>query len=254
MKRLIPILVPVLTACTSDVKRAIEERGPAVRVVFDRVQAIHKQLANIPPVTKDGIAAGQGPFSLAFFGSEAAEGKLGTLGIVYEEDLQPLAEGNARDIQRILTAADLPECMSLLTQQKHIGGAANNVHAVNVKRYLDACLAIRTLLVLRQTKSEPPTLFQGDVVAFDLESGKHLGGFAVNVTSDPYAGSSNSTTTTTTKSTRTSVTGRTTTTITKTTSSGAYDKDAEYSRHHGNIAKAVELGINANIAGVQWFR
>jgi hypothetical protein len=243
-KSLSLLVVMMAVGCTSAVKRVIEERRARLLNTFKQLEKVAEVMKPMPPLTSASVVPGGTPFSFVPLEKDEADG---TVALVAAADFAAFSELRAPGGTRPVNGTLFPECMSLMTEARHIGGATNNVHANVVQKYLDQCLAIRTVLVLRTHQADPPHTFEGDVLAFDLSTQKFLGGFPVKVSSE--AVNRAATTASTTRSTRTSVSGRRTTTVTTTTGS-TYDHDADVSNHDSDINDAVKAGIRTLLPGV----
>ena len=138
---------------------------------------------------------------------------------------------------RLAASTILTECASLLTRGKHVSSSNPNVFENVVKSYLAKCKSVKSLFVIRTRKKEARAL-EGDVVVFDLASGKHQGGFPLSIQS---AGRTDKVTNTTTTSKTTGAGGRRRTTKTSTSTESSVNSDESQLR--SNLADAIDAGI-----------
>jgi len=165
-------VLAALTACQRLDTRIINERRAAVSAKLERIQELRKALAAIPPETADTLRLGSAPLVMAAYSDEA----LPTGTVAYEHTLENLRgrhDAAPHYTFRVRYGTLLEECGELL--EKGEGGPST-------KKVLDSCLNLQYVFVLR-TRTMERYEFEGDVVAFDLATGKRIGGFPVEATS-----------------------------------------------------------------------
>ncbi|MBX3190872.1 MAG: hypothetical protein KF819_27995 [Labilithrix sp.] len=237
-KAALGVLLVLLAGCNKfGVKGAIEARRAEVQANLDRVTKIGASLATLPPVTIDAVTVA----TPVVFVAASKDEPLPTATLIHAEDIAELA-APVPHADRLSDTTLLSECASLLTKGKHVSPSNPNVFENVVKSYLDKCKSIKTLFVVRTRKKESRA-FEGDVVAFDLASGKHLGGFALSVTS---AGRTAKVTNTTTTVQRTSAASRRRRVIRTTTTTESYQNDDE-AQLRSDLADAIDAGITKTI-------
>ncbi len=232
----------LLMAC-NDLGSVIDERRPAVQAQLDRVAALAPALAAVPPYTAARFEAL--PISLILV-QDSVDFPLPTATILYPEDLTAMSglapEGHSA---RLTLSTILPECNALLKTGQYVS-SSSPAHPIIAQKYLEKCKFLRYAFVLRTSKIEGRE-FRGDLVLFDLQTGKALGGMPLSVSS---AGLTvKDTSSYQTRSTRTSVTGRRTTTVTTHTSDTYRDADA--AQLTSDIAAAIKAGVKQHIAQAQ---
>ncbi|MDB4939219.1 MAG: hypothetical protein JWP87_6191 [Labilithrix sp.] len=220
----------VVAGCEPAAKRAIEESRADVQAQLARAQKIGTALASVPPVTKEGLTMA-GPVVLAANHKD----ELPTATLVYAEDL-PALTAPVLENDRLSGAKLLSECASLLTQGQHLG-TSTTIHANVVKSYLAKCKNLKHVFVIRTRKKAAREL-TGDVVAFELASGKYEGGFPLAITS---AGRTDKVSNTTTSTTRSGVGRRARATKTVTTTESSVNADESQLR--SDLDDAIEDGI-----------
>lgn len=217
--------------CKLGVKKVIEDNRADVQANLTRAQKIGAGLAAVPPVTKDGITLPADVVMVA-----VSRDDLPTATVVYAEDLPELS-APVEHGDRLAAATLLTECASLLTRGKHVSASNPNVFQNVVKNYLSKCKNLKYLFVLRTRKKEARAM-SGDVLAYDLASGKLQGGFAIDVQS---GGRTDKVTNTTTSTKTTGVGRRRRTTTTKTTSESSVNADESQLR--SDLDDAIDDGI-----------
>lgn len=220
-----------LAACEREATRILNQRRGAVSAKLDRVQNLRSALAAVPPITEARLTLG--PASLTFAG-------LPTATVVYEQsltDLRVLNEAGPHYRTRIPQAQLLEECGELLRR-----GADDAIPAV-AKTRLDSCLNIEYVLILR-TRTFTDHVFEGDVVAFSLSTGRAIGGFPLDFTSASRTDTVTSNSYTTTPRRR----GRTPS-VTKHTTTRTVNTDSQQVRF--DLADAIESQITKLVPSVQ---
>lgn len=238
-------LVILSAGCQSATQKLIEERRAALGPKLGLVEGLADEVKAAPPVTEDHLELGKTPLVMSAI--KTAPSITGTL--IYAEDLDDVSteqEIAPHYKARISMARPLRECGSLLRRGTYGQQAPQNAHANVAKEFLDACGNVEYVFVLRTRKAESRE-FIGDVLAFELATGKPLGGFAVDFTSE---GRRDKVTNTTTKVTTTRVGNRNRTTVTKTTTTNTVDADAEQLR--SDLADAIVDGITRLAPAATW--
>ena len=170
--------------------------------------------------------------------------------ILYEQAMENLRVPNDNPPHynlRILYAQLLEQCGGLLER----GGLAPSFDPVNLpanvaKQLLDSCINLEYIFVLR-TRKLSGREFSGDVVAFELASGKHIGGFPVSFTSE---GRTDTVTDTTRTPNPRRVGGRTRNTTKVTTMTHSVNADDAQLR--SDLAEEIERSIKQLVPNVQW--
>lgn len=227
-----------LTACQRLDTRIINERRAAVSAKLERIQELRKALAAIPPETADTLRLGSAPLVMAAYSDVA----LPTGTVAYEHTLENLRgrhDAAPHYTFRVRYGKLLEECGELL--EKGEGGPST-------KKALDSCLNLQYVFVLR-TRTMERYEFEGDVVAFDLATGKRIGGFPVEATSAGRTDTVTDTKTTTIQR-RTGRRGRSTGSTTKTeTVTRTVDADLDELRRE--IGDEVERRLKQLAPGAQ---
>ena len=240
------VLLLALTGCERANTRVINERRSKVNAQLDRIQNLQARLAAIPKATEAKIAMGTVPLVMTVL----SESPLPTGTVVYEQslaDLRTVSDAPPHYTQRILQAQLLEECGALVTR----GGISPSYDAVNMKdniarMLLDACANLSYVFVLRTTEMDGRE-FTGDVAVFDVATGKHLGGFPLEIHS---AGRTDQVTNTTRTVTPTRVGNRTRTQVTTKSTTTSVNADREQMK--SDLTGAVERRIKELVPGVTW--
>lgn len=214
--------------CKLGVKKAIDDHRAGVETTIALTQKIGSSLASVPPVTKDGMTI-PGP---VLFASDVNEKELSTATIIYAEDIAELTAPVDHSASRLTRANLLTECATILKTGRY-HSTSPDVHPIIVRSYLSKCQNLKYVFVLRSRKSEARE-FAGDLLAYDLATGKNLGGLALAIQSEGLTTTVTNTNTTTSRGT--TVTGRTTTTKTTTTTTGLVNHDESQLRSEMNVA------------------
>ena len=237
------MLLP-LASCERENTRVINKRRAAVSAKLDQIQNLRAAVGAVPPVVEGKLSIGTAPLVMTML----TDSPLPTGTVVYEQVLEDLQEKNDAPPhyrQRIARAELLEDCGSLLAK----GGLSPNFDPVNTpanvaQQKLDACANIEYIFVLR-TKTMEGREFAGDLVAFEVASGKYLGGFPIAFTSEGRT----DTVTSTTRSQPQRTAGRRYKITTKTVTS-TVNADAEQVR--SDLADEVEGGIKHFLPDVRW--
>lgn len=180
------------------------------------------------------------------FASDVNEKELSTATVIYAEDIPELSAPVNHSASRMNRTTLLPECATLLKTGRY-NSSSPDVHEIIVRSYLSKCQNLKYLFVLRSKKSEPRE-FVGDLVAFDLVTGKSLGGLALAIQSEGRTDKVTNANTTTTRTT--GVTGRTTTTRTTTTTTGYVNNDESQLR--SELSEAITSGIKRYVPAARF--
>lgn len=219
-----------------DNSKLIEKHRPALNAKLERIQGLREKLAAIPPAREGSINMGQAP--LVMVGYDHAKVPTGT--VVYEQSLADLRTENMAALHyvRPITHAQLlTECGSL---------KPDAYTAEHTETLLQACESIAYVFVLR-TQARDERTFVGDVVALEVETGRHLGGFPVTVKSE---GRTDEVTTESRTSTRTTGGRRRRERITKTTGTKLVNADREQLR--SDMEDEIQAQIKELVPAVQW--
>jgi len=234
-----------ITGCGGEAKKAIEQRRMPVAAKLAAVTAIAAKARALPPTKEATLTLGTTPLVMAL--NTTSPLRTGTL--VYEQDLDDLSvlkDQAPHYTMRIGRATLLNDCGQLLAKGTYGQQSAPNVHVNVAVEYLDACANLAYVFVLR-TQEQKARAFTGDLVAFELASGKHLGGFPIAITSEGRRDTvSNTTTSVSTRHVGT----RARTTVTKTTSTSTVDADRD--QLASDLADAVQEGIQKLVPAVAW--
>lgn len=230
--------------CSGCLKKLIDDHRPAVESTIARTQQIGASLATIPPVTKDAMTI-PGPVVIA---RDEDEKQMGTATFIYAEDIAELTSADPpnHSASRFTRATLLTECAAIMRTGKY-HSSSPSVHEIIVRSYLTKCASLKYVFVVRTRKSEPRE-FVGDLLAFDLATGKNLGGLALSIQSEGLTSKVTDTSTTTTRST--TVTGRTKTTKTTTTTTGYVNHDE--SQTLSELYVAIQNGLKKQVPGTKF--
>lgn len=170
----------LLVGCES-VPEVIDRHRAAVERTFASISALAPRVASAtvePPAS----------LSLRLEGAEA------NAMFVYAEDVA--RPGEARPVTlRTLDSVPLLQCGALLSKGVYFNDAVNRPRPGAVEALLQDCARLRYVLIIRQRAYEPPRLslatrsfsrgkYEAEVLAFELASGKPLGGYEARATND----------------------------------------------------------------------
>lgn len=240
------LLLLAVTGCERANTRAINERRAKVNAKLDQIQGLSGKLAAIPKATEGKIALGTAPLVMAAL----SETPLPTGTVVYEQalaDLRNMNDAPPHYNQRILQATLLEDCGALVAR----GGLSGVSDPVNLpanvaKSKMDSCANIEYVFVLRTTNMTGRE-FSGDVVVFEVATGKHLGGFPLEISS---AGRTDQVTNTTRTVMQARVGNRTRNRVTTKSSTSSVNADADQLK--SDLATEVEGLIRELVPAVQW--
>jgi hypothetical protein len=158
---------------------------PAVMAKLEAIERLKDAVAAMDPVTDASMVPGAHPLVMAGYDHRAeANGA-----VVYQEDLPDLSrlgDSAPHYNQRIYQAGLLIDCARLMRLGVYGTYEPQNVHLNVAREYLEACEKLEYVFVLRTRRFEGRA-FSGDVLAFELDTGKHLGGFALDFKSETLA-------------------------------------------------------------------
>jgi predicted small lipoprotein YifL len=197
-RRLVVVVVVVvvrvvaLSACgasgpTPD--QVIARHRPAAQARVDALAGVGRTLAGVPPVYEDRVEL-VGAVRFHDDGADRANA-----GLALAEDFADLARVDRDLPMRLEPVPFWEDALALLGKGTNASGGRPSADVA--ERALARFEAVRWLFVLRQIDYEPPILgegarfrpgrWAGEVVAFDLDAGRPLGGFALAVASDANA-------------------------------------------------------------------
>lgn len=157
----------------------------AVTAKLEAIERLKDRVAALPSVTEDALVAGAHPLVMAGYEHRAeANGA-----VAYQEDLADLSrigDSAPHYNQRLYQAHLLADCARLMRLGVYGTSEPQNVHLHVARELLEACEKLRYVFVLRTRRFEGLE-FSGDVVAFEVDTGQHLGGFALDFMSDSRA-------------------------------------------------------------------
>lgn len=145
-----------------------------------KLENIRTVLVTLPPLDADHVAPLDPP---PRFEKISDATPLPTATFIYAEDLTDLTQFGVpvADWGRVYGADLFTHCGALLKNQKH-PGESQTAHANVADEYFRKCQSIRTLFVIRRIQDEMPN-FSGEILVFDLNTAKNLGGVRVSVRS-----------------------------------------------------------------------
>jgi hypothetical protein len=147
-----------------------------VTSVLARATEIGKTSTSIPPATEPSINTSLPVVLVALHRED-----LPTAAYAYPEDLVELSAPKTHP-DRVPGAKLLPECASLLASQRHLDLPNHEPFAHVARSYLEKCSQVKLLFVVRKRHQEGLAI-DGDVVIFEVDSGKYVGGFPISVRS-----------------------------------------------------------------------
>ncbi len=160
-----------------------DEHRAAVTAKLEAVERLQARVAAIPPVTRDALTAGARPPVMAGYDHRAESNGA----VVYQEDLGDVSrvdQAAPHYGRRIFQADLIVDCARLMRQGVYGTYEPQNVNVDVARGVLEACEQLAYVYILR-TRHFEGLVFSGDVVAFEIDTGRHLGGFALAFTSDP---------------------------------------------------------------------
>lgn len=235
--------VLALAGCETAGARLINGRRAAVGAKLDQIQSLRARLGTIPPAAGGKISLGQAPLVMAVMD----DAKFPTGTVVYEQalaDLRRVSDVAPHYNQRIRHAKLLEECGTLIARDRN--SPPLDIVLESVKLLLTACENIQYVFVLRTAKMTGRE-FVGDVVAFEVATGRHMGGFPLAITSEGRTDQVRSETRTVTPG---RVGSRARGKITTKSTTSAVNADADQLR--SELAEEVEAAIKELVPGVLW--
>jgi hypothetical protein len=191
MRRGLPLLVS-LWACGASgptLDQVIARHRAPAEARLGALAAAGRALAGVPPVYEDQVKLA-GP--LRFHDEGAA---YANAGLALAEDFGDLARVDRELPMRLEPVPFWEDALALLRKGANASGGKPSSELA--ERMLARFEAVRFVFVLRQLEYQVPALgegatfrpgrWAGEVVAFDLDTGQPVGGFALTVASDANA-------------------------------------------------------------------
>lgn len=145
------------------------------------IERLRDRVAALPPVANDTLAAVAHPLVMAGYDHRAETNGA----VVYQEDLGDLSrlgDAGPHYNQRLFQAGLPIDCARLMRLGVYGTYEPQNVHLNVAQEYLEVCAKLDYVFVLRTRRFEGLE-FSGDVLAFEVDTGRPLGGFALDFTS-----------------------------------------------------------------------
>lgn len=165
------------------------------------IEAIHEQAQKLPRVTEDRMPALDPPPDLRRKNDTPGKAVFVEIGHLLQTDRQNLG------LDFIVSYDDTVTTVATLVRDGHYPPpnthrTLENTEGWLVRKRLEEFLQLRYLFLIREEEAKKPFLlgtqdqeletrrylpghWTGDVLAFDVETGRHLGGYAVRVETDP---------------------------------------------------------------------